>query len=226
MVRLAPIGTALVFVIAMVASAAAQIVRWTDEQGNAHYADGPHSVPERYRATAVPLGMRNSPAPPPGSEARQRSTGTATIRYSPGSRITVDAKINGRTSVRLLFDTGADKTLISPRVLTDAGVWLIGASSGPIVGVTGQADAQSITIDSLEVQDARVERMHVLSYDMNRPDVDGLLGRDFLDHFNVTLDASTGTITLQPKERAAAARPPSITVWYHDAPDPWTTRPR
>ncbi len=200
MTRVATLGTALAFVIALSGPAGAEIVRWTDEQGNPHYSDGIQSVPERYRSTAVPLKLWNSPPLPPGSEvASPRSTGGAEIHYAPGQRITVEAKINGRTPVRLLLDTGADKTLISPKVLRDAGVWLIGAASGPIVGVTGQADAQSITLDSLEVQDARVERMHVLVFDMNRGDVDGLLGRDFLDHFHVTLDSSTGTVRLRPK---------------------------
>ncbi len=200
MARVARLGTALAFVIALAGHAGAEIVRWTDERGNPHYADGIESVPERYRSTVVPLRMRNSPPPPPGSEvATTRSTGGAVIRYAPGQRITVEGKINGRTPVRLLFDTGADRTLISPKILRDAGVWLIGAASGPIVGVTGQADAQSITLDSLDVQDARVEKLHVLVFDMNRPDVDGLLGRDFLDHFHVTLDSSTGTVTLRPK---------------------------
>ncbi len=200
MTRVATLGTALAFVIALASPAAAEIVRWTDEQGNSHYADGVQSVPERYRSTVVPLGMRNSPPAPPGRQAvSPRATGGAVIRYAAGQRITVEAKINGTMPVRLLLDTGADKTLISPKVLREAGVWLIGAASGPIAGVTGQADAQSITLDSLEVQEARVERIQVLAFDMKRGDVDGLLGRDFLDQFHVTLDSSSGTVTLRPK---------------------------
>jgi hypothetical protein len=181
--------------------ASAQFYKWTDEQGTTHYTDGLHGVPERYRAKAVLLGYRNSPPPPPGSQPATSSavTGGATIRFNPGERIMVDAKLNGRGSVRLLLDTGADRTLISPKALSGAGVSMLGAVSGPILGVTGQAEAQGVALDSLEIQDARVTRMPVIAYDMNRPGFDGLLGRDFLERFHVTIDSAAGTVTIRPK---------------------------
>ena len=38
--------------------------------------------------------------------------------------------------------------------------------------------------------------MVVSSYDMDMPDVDGLLGQDFLGHFNVLIDSANGTVKL------------------------------
>ena len=189
-------------VLVCATSAGAQYIKWTDEQGNTHYTDGPHGIPAQYRSTAVLLGLRNSPPPPPGSEnanAMPTARGGATIRYTPGERIMVDARINGNTPVRLLLDTGADRTLINPKSLSSAGISPRTEVAGPILGVTGQAEAHGAALESLEVQDARVTGMQVIAFDMKRPGVDGLLGRDFLEQFNVNLDARTGTVTIRPK---------------------------
>jgi Aspartyl protease/Domain of unknown function (DUF4124) len=188
---------------------AAEIYKWTDESGGAHYSEGLESVPERHRARAVPLGLRNQPAAPPSSgesspresAARHTSRGGVTeIRFVPGERIVVDARVNGDHTVRLLLDTGADRTLISPRALVAAGVSLTrGAISGSIQGVTGTADVKAVVVESLEIGEARVGRLRVLAYEMGQPSHDGLLGRDYLDQFQLAIDTSRGVVTLSPK---------------------------
>ena len=91
----------------------AEIYRWVDEAGVPHYAEGIDSIPERYRAHATPLGLRNRPA---ASDSGQKPpAGETVIRYAPGQRIMAEVRINGAASARLIFDTGADRTLISPR---------------------------------------------------------------------------------------------------------------
>jgi hypothetical protein len=196
------IGGCVLAVVLAAAPAAAEFYRWTDERGNVHYVEGLDRVPPQHRATAVPLGLRNLPPPPPGQmppPERPGARGAASIRFTPGERIMVEARVNGRGPVRLLLDTGADRTLISPRALADAGVSTRGAVKGQITGVAGNAEAEGVTVDTLEVQDARVSRLVVISYDMQRPGYDGLLGRDFLEQFTVTIDSASGTVTLRPK---------------------------
>jgi Aspartyl protease/Domain of unknown function (DUF4124) len=182
----------------------AQIYRWVDENGVPHFAEGIDSVPDRYRSRAVPLGLRNAPAPAPsaeGGDVKSAASGGTTIRFVPGQRIMVDVKINGSASAQLLFDTGADRTLISPRALQAAGVRLAGPSAtGQIVGATGSEQVRFVVVDSLEVGEARVGRMPVGAYNLPTTDVgDGLLGRDFLDQFNVQIDSARGMVTLSPK---------------------------
>lgn len=183
--------------------AGAQIYKWVDAQGNSHYADGLESVPAPYRAKAVPLGLRNSPTSagaPSGAPGPAGASGSTTIQFSPGGRIMVDAKINGSGSARLLLDTGADHTVIAPRALTAAGVSLTaGALPGQIAGATGTTEAQGVPIESLEVGGARATRLLVIAHDVNQPGIDGLLGRDFLGQFNVTIDSTKGTVTIAPK---------------------------
>lgn len=183
----------------------AQIYRWVDDNGVPHFADGIDSVPDRYRARAVPLGLKNAPAPGPSAPdaggAKPGASGGTTVRFVPGQRIMVDVRINGNADARLLLDTGADRTLISPRALQAAGVRLAGPSAtGQIVGATGSEQIRFIVVDSLEVGEARVGRMPVGAYNLPTTDVgDGLLGRDFLDQFNVNIDSARGVVTLSPK---------------------------
>jgi hypothetical protein len=186
------------------APAAAQFYRWIDERGVPHYAEGLDSVPERYRASATPLGLRNAPTPaaPPVVEPPGRTVprGGSVIRYAPGERIMVDVKINGTSTARLVLDTGADGTLISPRALRAAGVSLVTPiGTGQVIGVTGSDRVPFVMVESLQVGDARVVKLPVGAYEIAQAEGDGLLGRDFLNRFNVTIDAVRGLVTLSPK---------------------------
>jgi predicted aspartyl protease len=181
----------------------AEIYKYTDERGQNSYVDGLQNVPERYRAVAVPLGLRTLPAPPPSKDtaATARPSGTTMIKYTPGQRIMVDVKINGGFTTQLLLDTGADRTLISPRVLTAAGVPITKTvATGSITGATGTDRISYVVVDSLEVGEAKVGKMPVGSYELAGSGTgDGLLGRDFLDQFKVTVDSAKGEVTLAPK---------------------------
>jgi len=180
-------------------------------------------VPQEYRARAVPLVMRNAPAlaPTPAPAAPggpgsapagpgvapnaprrapgEPKTGGTSIKYTPGERIMVDVKVNGNASAQLLLDTGADTTMINPRVLLAAGASLSRpVATARVTGVAGSDDISFVLVDSLEVGEARVDRMRVASYDVSGAG-DGLLGRDFLDRFMVTIDSSNGVVILAPK---------------------------
>ena len=184
--------------------ALAQFYRWVDDQGTAHFAEGIDNVPQRYRSVAVPLNLRNRPAPSPETtSAATRATGSPTeIRFVPGRHIIVDARINAGPTVKLILDTGAGGTLISPRALAASGVSLTrGTRVGRSRGIAKDAEVEvtQVVIDSLEVGGARVGRMVVASYDMDMADVEGLLGQDFLGQFNVTIDSNEGVVKLVKK---------------------------
>jgi hypothetical protein len=212
MMRPATVALALTL---LTTPAAAEIFRYTDERGTNHYVEGIESVPQQYRARAAPLGMSNNTytepppgtadpkaAPAPGRPVRpggESDKGGASIRYAPGKPIMVNATVNGSTSAQLLLDTGADKTMINPRVLAAAGAALSRpAGSAMVTGVAGSQEMHFVTINSLEVSGAMVGRMTVAAHEA--PGIgDGLLGRDFLDHFSVNIDSAKGVVTLTPK---------------------------
>jgi predicted aspartyl protease len=184
--------------------AAAQFFRWVDEKGNAHYAEGIDNVPQRYRSVAVPLGMRNAPAASESvvGASTQATSGATEIRFVPGRHIIVDTRVNNGPTMKLILDTGAGSTLISPRALAASGVSLTrGTRAGKTRGVAKdvEVDVVQVAVDSLEVGGARVGRMLVSSYDMDAGEVEGLLGQDFLGHFNVTIDSNEGIVKLVKK---------------------------
>jgi predicted aspartyl protease len=199
--RAAVFALTLSVLAAPVQPARAEIFRYTDERGQNSYVDGIENIPERYRSVAVPLGFRNMPAPPPSSAAAARPSGTTVIKYTPGQRIMVDVKINGGFNTQLMLDTGADRTMISPRVLTAAGIPITKpVATGQITGVTGTDKINYVVVESLEVGQAKVGKMPVGSYELAGSGTgDGLLGRDFLDQFKMTVDAAKGEVTLAPK---------------------------
>jgi aspartyl protease len=181
------------------ATARAEIYRYTDEQGHSYYVDGLQNVPERFRGVAIPIGMRNLPPSSAPAAGAAKPAGTV-VKYTPGQRIVVDVKINGSFTAKLLLDTGADRTMISPRTLQAAGVAIARpVASGQITGATGTDRIDFVVVDSLEVGEARVGRMPVGSYELAGGGGEGLLGRDFLDQFKVTMDAAAGEVHLTPK---------------------------
>lgn len=203
--RAVVLGLSLSLLLSMLsASSVAEIYRYTDERGQNAYVDGLENVPQRFRSIAVPLGLRNAPAPAasaPTAAAVDKASGAAVIKYTPGQRIMVDVTINGSFTTKLLLDTGADRTLVSPRTLTAAGVSVTRPiATGSITGATGTDRIDYVVVDSLEVGSARVAKLPVGSYELSGSNTgDGLLGRDFLDQFNMEIDATRGEVRLAPK---------------------------
>ncbi|HET9855045.1 MAG TPA: aspartyl protease family protein [Methylomirabilota bacterium] len=188
-----------------VTPAAAQIYRWTDERGEVRFSQGIHSVPPQFRGGAVIVGSPSqAPAPAPAATPAAPSAqpaGAARIPFTPGQPIMVSAKINGGGTTQLILDTGAQGTVISPTALAALGISYRDAVRGTIKGVTGDANVLAVRIESIEVEDARVGPLMVVSHDSGLGSGrDGLLGRDFLDHFIVTIDSAARVVTLTPKK--------------------------
>jgi hypothetical protein len=176
----------------------AQVYHWVDDQGVVHYSTGLESVPERYRPHARPLPV--SPVTPaPAETARETPARAATtIPFIPGAPILVDARINGAGPLRLILDTGADRTMVAPEALRRLGVATAEAARGEIRGVTGAAPVEVVRVNSIEVGQAAFGPLVIIAHDADLTAADGLLGRDFLAAFTVTIDAAAGVVTLAP----------------------------
>jgi hypothetical protein len=202
-------GVVLAVILTLMALAtpvAAQLYTWTDERGVVHYTSDFWAVPLQHRPTDVP-----APAPMV-SPAHQGwhtwgvvkapvAPASITVEFRPGDPIVVGARLNG-VPIALLLDTGADRTMVSPAAVERAGYGAMitpGASSVRIMGVTGSAMAQVVTIPLLDVAGARVGPLALLVHDAGLSPLDGLLGRDVLDAFTVTIDTAAGRATLTPR---------------------------
>lgn len=192
--------------VGLTAPVSAQIYRWTDERGEVRFSQGIQSVPPRFRGGAVAVGAANSPAPATPSTGDAASdavpSGVARIQFTPGRPIMVNARINGSGTTQLILDTGAQATVISPSALAALGVSYRNAARGAIRGVTGETSVLAVRVESIEVDGARVGPLMVVSHDAGLGSgTDGLLGRDFLDQFVLTIDSSSRIVTLTPKSR-------------------------
>jgi hypothetical protein len=190
------------------APASAQIYRWTDERGEVRFSQGINSVPSQARGGAVMMstpGQPSAPSAPTPAETVPANAGApagvARIPFTPGRPIMVRARVNGGGTTQLILDTGAQGTVISPTALAALGISYRNAARGSIRGVTGETNVLAVRIESIEVEGARFGPLMVISHDAGLGSgTDGLLGRDFLDNFIVTIDSSSRVVTLTPKK--------------------------
>lgn len=200
MTRSAPMSLsfALAAMIAMApGTSSAQIFRWVDGEGDIHYSQGVDSVPLQFRTIAVIIGYDRPIVPDPLAA----TAALGRVKFSPGQPIMVTARVNDRDSAQLMLDTGAARTVISPSVLNTLGVSFDNATKGSLKGVTGAADVVAVRVESIEVSGMKYGPLAVISHDtgFGPGRGDGLLGRDFLDNFTITIDNATGVLTLAPR---------------------------
>ena len=191
------IMTAMLMIGAFVTSAEAQVYHWIDDQGVIHYTTGIESVPERYRPAARALAVSPVDSPAPGTPTAVRA-GATTIGFMAGAPILVAARINGSGPVTLILDTGADRTMVAPAALARLGILTPNTYRTEIRGVTGVTRADVLWVESLDVGSARAGPLAIVAHDAGLPQADGLLGRDFLSLFSVTIDARASIVTLEP----------------------------
>ena len=188
--------TGLLLVGLVATGAGAQVFHWVDDQGVIHYTTGIESVPERYRQAARALPVSTADPPPPEQPVVSRS-GT-TIPFNPGAPILISARINGSGPVTLILDTGAERTLVAPAALAQLGISTPNIYGATIQGVTGATRADVVWVQSLEVGGARAGPLPIIAHNAGLPQADGLLGRDFLSLFSVTIDVRASVVTLEP----------------------------
>ena len=116
----------------------------------------------------------------------------------PGSPVLVDAKINGLGPIRLILDTGAERTIISPSVQSRLGLSLENGPPITLKSVTGLGYASRVWVEVIEIGETGVGPLLVVVYAADLKGADGLLGRDFLSHLNVTIDSKEKVVTLTP----------------------------
>jgi Aspartyl protease len=127
-----------------------------------------------------------------GRLADHAAVASVTIETA-GSLMFVPALVNG-VQVRLLLDTGAGKTIVRPLIAQLAGIEP--GREAPLAQITvaggGQLSMPLVRARSLAISEAAVPDL---------PDVDGILGSDYLSHFTVTIDRQKGTLLLVPTHR-------------------------
>ena len=129
------------------------------------------------------------------------------IRFDPSARlVVVPAVVAGRKPVppkglRLVLDSGASRTMLPWGFLISLG-YDPGASPERTRIVTGSSVeyAPLVTVNALSAVGETVQDCQVVCHDLpEEARVDGLLGMDFLRHFDVLLSFSRGVLELLPR---------------------------
>jgi len=189
------LGALVAALVLLAAPADGQLYRWTDGDGTVHYTTDVLAIPPAYRDHARDIG---APTPGPVLEPPPPAAAAGVAIPYTGGPLVVDASLNG-VPLRLLLDTGADRTLISPDAMTRAGYNTAGGVPIHIRGVTGDAIGMLVPVARLDVAGTGVGPVAVVVHALPGQAVDGLLGRDVLDSFSLTVDAASRRAILVPR---------------------------
>ncbi len=176
----------------------AEVYHWVDDKGTQYYTTSPENIPEPYRSKAQPLSLPTSPPAPPELPSPPSPKGVIKIPFHPGSPVLVSTRINDAGPLTLILDTGADRTLVRASALQKLGIANENATRVLLKGVTGESDVDALWVNTVEVGETKVGPLLILAHDADLKGADGLLGRDFLSHFNVSIDSKEGMVTLVP----------------------------
>ena len=194
--------------------AAAEIYRWTDAEGRAHFTQDLSQVPAGQRSAAAEQGassgagrLQTFPEPgtnpggiaAPGAAAPDSSPARTAYRVPvqrAGAGMLVVARVNGVHEVPFLIDTGATDVLI-PRQIAER----IGLEAGPDARTKRYATANGVVehavvmLDSVDLGGAIAREVPAsIGPEMSF----GLLGLSYFNRFTTHVDAAAGVVTLIP----------------------------
>jgi hypothetical protein len=191
----AALAIGLAALLVLPSTGSAQMLRWEDAEGTVHFSNAPDAHRSPAEAAADAAVIPDDRAGPPVARAA-----LTRIRFAPGAPIVVSARISDAASpVSLILDTGADRTMVAPQALWRIGISTLNAPRAMIKGVTGLSHGDVVHVSSVQVGEARVGPLPIVAHDADLKHAEGLLGRDFLEHFTVTIDAREQVVTLAPK---------------------------
>jgi len=157
-----------------------------------------------YPGSRLWLAPRRTPLmPPTAPQAAALGSHVIPLQLA-NSYLLVSAVLNHTESVFLLLDTGASRTLMTPRVAERLGV-AVTASTPRRTMVVADGQRQEVPVvqlTALSVGHATVEHLPVAISELFLPlaTVDGLLGMDFLGQFIVTLDRAAQQMWLVSRQ--------------------------
>jgi predicted aspartyl protease len=125
---------------------------------------------------------------------------SASFSFHRGRLILVPIRIRHTFSARPLMaiDTGCALTLISPRIATEAGLDPgVSKSKVQLLGVAGSLWASEIILPRVSFFGMAVPNVKALCHPLPPTfGLDGILGLNFLKHFNFNVNHDTETITV------------------------------
>ena len=118
-----------------------------------------------------------------------------------GSSFVLEAMAGGQV-LRLLLDTGASMTALDEDWFHNSGLYMENTGDWQrFLTANGIVDAPIFRLDVLSIGQAVVENLQVSAMKLNASEYDGLLGMNFLKHYQFIIDQENGLLRLYPLSR-------------------------
>ncbi len=216
------VGVLVLLCLGLPGSGGAALYRCTDRSGTTVFTDSSAQLSNCMPYQPSPFGVGDSLQAGPGSHGREAPlpsqpgpiphdpaghpesdrSGDAVPLQRVGNLFIVEATLLDTREARLIVDTGASHTILSPALARELG--LLSQSGGQGVTVKtagGPVQADVVTLAQVRVGEAVAQNVLAGVFDIaDVPQgVDGLLGLTFLSRFLVTIDAEKGELSLRPR---------------------------
>ncbi|HVO84215.1 MAG TPA: aspartyl protease family protein, partial [Syntrophobacteria bacterium] len=138
----------------------------------------------------------------PERETKEEAKGLQTIvRFSTSNgHMVVPVLLNDAAEARLVFDTGAEMTVLSRKTAEGLGLRPGGQRPVRLQTIASQIQAPVATLSSLQCGEMRRTNLPVavVDFDLGR-EVDGILGMDFLGNYAIGIESESSRIVLKPR---------------------------
>ena len=114
-----------------------------------------------------------------------------------GSHFYINAIINDNIKVKLLIDTGASITLINNLLIQDLNLDLSSRKTIHLTTANGVVKAYSIKVESFSINNLSFNNFEISISKLNKG-LDGLLGMNYLKHFDFYIDQDDAILYLNP----------------------------
>src|SRR3954470_15435839 len=212
------------------------LYQWVDPNGNVHYSETP---PPGYREI-VPTRKPTADAgtPPAATQAETAKPVEATPamakaaptpqngrfevsylgREGRAERVIVRAQLNGRVTAPMLLDTGSPRTMLSLSLARKLD--LFSRNEGNLLvatgGIGGATPAIRTILDSVAVGEAAMRFVPVTVIKDLSDAFEGLIGMDFLSHYEMTIDRNRNLVILVEQRLDADAPGGHPESWWRD----------
>ena len=190
----------------------ARFLKYASEADRVAYNIYLYYTPEYLKGVAeeAPAGTPTKEAGKEGvkkAEKPERETKEETkelqtiVRFSTSNgHMVVPVLLNDAVEARVIFDTGAEMTVLSRKTIEGLGLSLGRQRPVRLQTVAAQIQAPVATLSSLQCGDMRRTDLPVavVDFDLGRQ-VDGILGMDFLGNYTIRIESESRRIVLKPR---------------------------
>jgi predicted aspartyl protease len=134
-----------------------------------------------------------APVPPPLFESASRNDRIG--------RILVPIIVNGKGPFQFVLDTGANRTVLTPRLVATLGLEISPSRKVTLSGVTGSASVPTVSVATVKAGEVVLSDQHLPVVEPLSPDVHGILGVDALANTRIRMDFLTGKLQIRKAHR-------------------------